>query len=65
MLMVIILKITNFNVPKSNVKLDMEYSQKLSDDDMNFYVKIVETDYKKSDDFKKESLSIKKKLLKT
>ena len=25
-------KITNFNVPKSNVKLDMEYSQKLTDD---------------------------------
>ena len=47
------LSITNFTVPKSNTKLDMEYSQKLSDDDMNFYVKIVETDYKKSDDFKK------------
>ena len=32
-------KITNFNVPKSNVKLDMEYSQKLSDDDLKYYAK--------------------------
>lgn len=32
-------KITNFNVPKSNGKLDMEYSQKLSDDDLKYYVK--------------------------
>ena len=57
-------KITNFNVPKSNVKLDMEYSQKLSDDDMNFYVKIVETDYKKSDDFKKGIPFNKEKVIK-
>ena len=32
-------KITNFNVPRSNVKLDMEYSQKLSDDDLKYYAK--------------------------
>ena len=32
-------KITNFNVPKSNEKLDMEYSQKLSDDDLKYYAK--------------------------
>ena len=38
--------------------------QKLSDDDMNFYVKIVETDYKKSDDFKKGIPFNKEKVIK-
>lgn len=33
------LDITNFNVPKSNSKLDMEYSQKLSQVDLDYYAK--------------------------
>lgn len=33
------LSITNFNVPKSNDKLDMEYSQKLSQSDLDYYAK--------------------------
>ncbi len=48
-------KITNFNVPKSNEKLDMEYSQKLSDDDLKYYAKQL----KLNDDQVKKSQSIK------
>ena len=33
------LSITNFTVPKSNTKLDMEYSQKLSSEDLEYYAK--------------------------
>ena len=33
------LSITNFTVPKSNTKLDMEYSQKLSSEDLKYYAK--------------------------
>lgn len=33
------LDITNFSVPKSNSKLDMEYSQKLSQVDLDYYAK--------------------------
>jgi len=33
------LSITNFNVPKSNNRLDMEYSQKLSQEDLDYYAK--------------------------
>lgn len=33
------LSITNFEVPKSNPKLDMEYSQELSQSDLDYYAK--------------------------
>ena len=33
------LSITNFSVPKSNNRLDMEYSQKLSQEDLDYYAK--------------------------
>jgi hypothetical protein len=33
------LSITNFSVPKSNNKLDLEYSQKLSKEDLDYYAK--------------------------
>jgi len=35
------LSITNFEVPKSNDKLDMEYSNELSQSDLNYYLKEV------------------------
>jgi hypothetical protein len=33
------LSITNFNVPKSNLRLDQEYSAKLSSEDLKYYAK--------------------------
>lgn len=33
------LSITNFEVPKSNIKLDQEYSQELSQSDLDYYAK--------------------------
>lgn len=49
------LSITNFKVPKSNIKLDMEYSQELSSEDLKYYAEQL----KLTDDQVKKLKSIK------
>jgi hypothetical protein len=51
------LSITNFEVPKSNDKLDQEYSQELSQSDLNYYAKEISLSKKDVNSLKSIKLS--------
>lgn len=55
------LSITNFSVPNSNNKLDSEYSNNLSNEDIKYYLPIAEKIYKETDSYKKDGIPFDEK----
>ena len=55
------LSITNFNVPKSNNRFDLEYSNTLSDEDIKYYLPIAKKTYENTDAWKKDKIPFNEK----